>query len=66
MIKRISYLLIALFILSLAIPSLPQFREYTALAQDTLRVAKILETQGDVKVSEPEEKNLLRHTRAWA
>jgi type II secretory pathway pseudopilin PulG len=49
MIKRISYLLIALFILSLAIPSLLNSGN-TALAQETLRVAKILETQGEVKV----------------
>lgn len=47
--KRISYLLIVLFILSLAIPSLLNSGN-TALAQETLRVAKILETQGEVKV----------------
>jgi len=47
--KRLSYLLIVLFIVALAIPSLPYLGN-TALAQDTLRVAKILDTQGDVKV----------------
>lgn len=41
--------MIVLFIVALAIPSLPYLGN-TALAQDTLRVAKILDTQGDVKV----------------